>query len=484
MKFTQEEYETTLHTVAHFARQDFVCFLHTMFPQAEDQNYILGDLHLFLGKMFQDTVEGRRSSYQTVSVPPQHGKSRLISVRGVAWALGAFPNISIALTGFSYSLLCEFVDEAVQLINTPMYQRIFPDVNVRFGQNRRDSKKFTNGSSLMVKSSGSKLTGRRVDLLIIDDPHAGREEAESAGQREKIRRWYFADCVTRLSPQARVFLVMTRWHPEDLVGSVTHPEFIAELQASDQPEKIFDVVNLEAIAENPNDPLGRKHGEALFPQGRPLKFLEGLKASLPRYEWDSQYMGNPKARASGQVLLDRLKKIELSSIENLEDIEWVRGWDLALTQSTAADWTVGALCGLDKKRDLFYIGDIFRTRETWMGVRSNIGKLAINDRDNWGAHRMGMEAVSGFEVALQEVRRDLEGLVRVEKRNPKSDKLVRARPWLNKVDAGKAYMVIGPWNRAFIDELDVFPAGRHDDQIDAVSVAYECLANSGKLLYA
>ena len=56
--------------------------------------------------------------------------------------------------------------------------------------------------------------------------------------------------------------------------------------------------------------------------------------------------------------------------------------------------------------------------------------------------------------------------------------------WLNAIEAGKVYLVRGTWNKDFLTELAGFPDGEHDDQMDAVSVAWESLVHKGKLLYA
>ncbi len=38
-------------------------------------------------------------------------------------------------------------------------------------------------------------------------------------------------------------------------------------------------------------------------------------------------------------------------------------------------------------------------------------------------------------------------------------------------------LVRGPWINDFLDEAEIFPNGAHDDQVDAVSGAFEMLAS-------
>lgn len=479
---TDPEYSEGMKTCCKEASEDFMSFLYLLWPQTPEQAYKLGDFHLFLAKFVQEVLSGRRSPNAAVSAPPQHGKSRLIAVRAVAWILGAYPGISVALTGFSYSLLTEFMHEIQAIVESPGYKLVFPEMNTMFGRDRADSKNFSNGSSLLAKSAGSKLTGRRVDVLIVDDPHAGREEAESIALRDKVRRWYFADCVSRLSPNAKQFLIMTRWHPEDLVGSLTDEDYVKQLETEGYSEMIFDVVNLPAIA-HVDDPMGREEGEALFPEQRPLKFLLGKKASIPTYEWNSQFDGNPQSSGSGQTDAARIRRIALQDVP-FGRLEVTRGWDLALTLAKTSDYTAGALLGYDKVADLLYIIDMFHGKLVWTDTRKKIVQLALNDKQQWGLQRIGLEAVTGFSIGLDELRKDLAGEVRIEKKNPRTDKMLRARPWLNKIDAGKVLIVDGPWTRTFLNELEQFPDGKNDDQIDSVSVGYEVLTSTGTMVYA
>jgi predicted phage terminase large subunit-like protein len=395
--------------------------------------------------------------------------------------MGAYPGINVAITGFSRDLLVEFISEAKAIIARPEYQAVFSGVIPLFGHDRADKVRFRNESSVIAKSAGSKLTGRKVDWLIIDDAHAGRAEAESRLQRKRVIDWYFADCATRLSRNAKVFIIGTRWHPNDLIGHLTSEEYVAQLKAEDQGSSVFEVTNLKAIADV-NDPLNRSEGEPLFPQERPLSFLLGLKAALPAYEWSSQYEGTPRTASSGQADLSKIKYIERSELP--EGLTLTRGWDLAITESQSADFTAGALCDWDG--DQFYIVDIFKRQWAWAKVRSQMIEQALRDRHQMNVLRIAVEGVGGFDAIYQDVKAALLGEVAVHKRNPpKGGKLLRAQPWLNLIEAGRVTVVRGAWTKDFIDELEQFPDSGRDDQVDAVSIAHEELTKPlPKLLIA
>lgn len=482
-----EDVGRTLDMLINAARNNFKSFVSFLHPQGRSK-YILSKLHVFLASMVDDMVSGKRGRFQCVSVSPQHGKSQILSVRAVAWILGSQPGVYVAITGFSHDLLVGFVADIQTIMESWQYKQAFPGVEPIFGFDRQDELRLTNGSSLVAKTVGRKLTGRPVDWLFIDDAHAGRAEAESKADREKIKRWFFADCLSRLTPDGKILVVGTRWFPSDLIGHITSPEFIRMMEDAGYGELNFEVTNLPAIAEhNPEageeDPIGREPGEALFPEVRHLKFLLGQKAMMPKYEWDSQYRGKPRASASGQVDVGKIKYVDMSEVPT--DIQWLRGWDLALTEKQTSDFSAGALCAYDKRTELFYIIDMEVHKLMWTKMKSIVTNTALSDKAKYNAHVMAMEAVSGFDIGFRELQESLSGEVSVVKKNPgRGGKLMRAQPWLNILEAGRLRIVRASWNKDFVDMLDAFPAVEHDDMIDGVSIAREALMEKGKLLFA
>lgn len=485
---SEKEYKAVLDFMVLRARVNFNAFLTLLFPP-DYSSYILSKMHVHLAELVQECVTGTGSSRHCVSVPPQTGKSSMLSVRGVSWIVGKYAGDSVALTGFSYSLLTDFLRDIRELMESPVYQEVFPDCKPVRGQNKKDQLKLTNGSSIIIKTTGSKLTGRRVDWLIIDDPHAGRAEAESQVQRANVLRWYFGDCETRLAPNARVFIIMTRWHPLDLVGELTSEERVADLRESGYEDRIFKITNISAVADhNPDagqaDILGRDFGESCFPELRDTRFFLGLKAGMPRYEWDSQYMGRPRASASGQVDVTRIGRVKLAEVPT--DIPWVRGWDLALTEKQTSDFSAGALCAYDKRTELLYLINVQTFKLGWMKMKPRFIDVSLQDKAQYNSNKAGLEAVAGFDIGLRELQSALSGDVMIEKRNPpKGGKLMRAQGWLNLIEAGRFRMVGGSWNKEVVDSIDAFPDVEHDDIEDAISVAFECIGpQRKKLLYA
>ena len=58
--------------------------------------------------------------------------------------------------------------------------------------------------------------------------------------------------------------------------------------------------------------------------------------------------------------------------------------------------------------------------------------------------------------------------------------MVRADQFASQMEVGNVCLVKGSWNRKFVDELQAFPNGQHDDQVDAASMAFNRLAKPKK----
>jgi len=167
------------------------------------------------------------------------------------------------------------------------------------------------------------------------------------------------------------------------------------------------------------------------------------------------------------------------------DAQLIRYWDRAGTgeseakkrKSSDPDWTVGML--LAKSGGIYYIVDINRFRGSPGEVEKEIARTAEAD----GKHvQVGLEQDPGqagkFEIATY--MRTLDGF-NVRAYPARVDKIVRAQPASAQAEHGNFRMVRGAWNKAFVEEVEAFPEGGHDDQVDALSGGHNALSG-GKVL--
>jgi predicted phage terminase large subunit-like protein len=153
----------------------------------------------------------------------------------------------------------------------------------------------------------------------------------------------------------------------------------------------------------------------------------------------------------------------------------VRAWDFAATEKKRKgddpDWTAGLR--LAKMEGIYYVEHITRARARAGDVRRLVRQTA--EVDGRRAH-IGLEQEPGAagKSVIADYVQALDGFV-VRGYRPSGDKVARAMPWLAQAQAGNVKLVRGEWNEAFLDEVEAFPEGPHDDMVDAMSLAYQML---------
>lgn len=157
-------------------------------------------------------------------------------------------------------------------------------------------------------------------------------------------------------------------------------------------------------------------------------------------------------------------------------ISTVRYWDFAATEKKLEkddpDFTAGVRMSMRKNgRVLVEWCTQFRGEPTIVEARTvqtaeTDGKLV----------RVGIEKDPGQAGKFQasHYSRLLHGY-RVETFAPSGDKIQRFGPFSAQVENGNVDVLAGPWVDAWFDELEQFPEGAHDDQVDATSGAYMML---------
>lgn len=398
-------------------------------------------------------------------MPPRHGKSELISRYFPAWYLGVYPDRRIILTSYEADFAATWGRKARNILEEYGPQLFGVEVSRDSSAASRWDLAGREGGMVTAGVRGP-ITGRGAHVAIIDDPVKNDQEANSQTHRDAVWDWYRATFSTRLQDDGAIILVMTRWHEDDLAGRL--------LKAMEEGGEKWEVLRLPALAEE-NDPLGRQPDEPLCPELFPKMALDSIRERVGPYWWAALYQQRP-APPGGTVF----KRQWFSKVVDNPppDLQYVRYWDLATSTKETADWTAGARVGVDSDGNL-YIVDMIRRRLEWPDTRRLI--IATAQLDGRST-RVGVEKVAFQLAAWQDLMREKELISHsVEAVPVDRDKVLRARPWAARAEAGKVYLVRGPWISEFLAEVEAFPHGQHDDQVDAVSGAVQMLAKAVEL---
>ena len=256
-----------------------------------------------------------------VSVPPQHGKSVGATTLLPAYMLGLDPDMRIAIASYSGTLASKFNRRVQRILDSKEYAEIFPNTTIKQGTKPlgyiRTSDEVEivgyKGELISVGREGS-LTGNRVDCFILDDLYKDAMEAQSPVVRENCWEWYTSVVRTRMHNASRELIVFTRWHEEDLIGTLLRNEPCRELRSmADIDEAGSDewlVLNFEALKSSaPTELDPRKEGEALWPEQQSVELLQS-KRRLDPARFEAMYQGHPSSK-EGFLYGDNFREYEL-----------------------------------------------------------------------------------------------------------------------------------------------------------------------------
>ncbi|MDR3718382.1 MAG: phage terminase large subunit [Bryobacteraceae bacterium] len=400
-------------------------------------------------------LESGESDRLMVLMPPGSAKSTYVSVLFPAWWLHRRPRSAIIAVSHTADLSEHFGRQVRRLAGE--HQEAL-GYRLLAGERAAGRWSTDQGGSYFATGVRGPITGRRADLVVIDDPIKSHSEADSIAYRDHVWDWYRSDLITRLRPGGRIVLVMTRWHPDDLGGRL--------LESGDR----WRVLRLPAMAEA-DDPLGRAPGEALWPDWEDGEALERKRQMVGSRVWAALFQQSP--RQSGGVLFPA-QRIDASEAAPA-DVREVRAWDLAATPAGLGhdpDWTVGLKLAREVSGK-YIVTDLVRLRG---------GPHEVEEAILATAHRDGRNVLIGLpQDPGQAGKHQVSWLVsrlagyRVSASIESGAKLTRALPVAAQAEAGNLRVVRAAWNREFIDELRDFPHGRHDDQVDALSRAFTLL---------
>lgn len=414
-----------------------------------------------------------------VFMPPQEGKSERVSHYFALWTLIRRPDTRIAIASYDKSTAERWGRDIRNDIETHDGEDGKVDLGLRLQTGNKSAGRWrlkdAHGGVYCVGTNGA-LTGRPVDLLIIDDPIKGWADADSEAMRQKVWEFWTGSARTRLAPNAPVVIIQTRWHEDDLSGR------LLEQSRLDRRVLPWKVVNIPAQAEQ-DDPLGREVGQWLeSARKRTTEEWEEVQASMPMRDWIALYQQRPSAADGNIFKREWWRTYDLPRAMRRPDGSWralapgrtILSWDMTFKDTTGADYVVGQVWHVNGAEVTLL--DQVRERMEFTVACQAVEELAAK----WpqAALKLVEDKANGPAV-ISALKKRVPGMVPY---TPKDSKEARARAIAPFVEAGNVFIPsprLAPWISDFMHECAVFPNGRNDDQVDAMSQALARLLLEG-----
>ncbi len=323
-----------------------------------------------------------------VTMPPQHGKSLGATTLLPAYLLGLNPDLRVAIASYSASLACKFNRRVQRIIESKEYTELFPETTIKKGSKPpnyiRTAEEVEiighDGSLLAVGREGS-LTGNRVDCFILDDLYKDAMEANSPLVRENCLEWYTSVVRTRTHNDSSELIVFTRWHEEDLIGSICQKErwepLLSWSQLDSTPSGTWLYLNLEAIKRTaPSEIDPREADSALWPSRQSAELLL-QKRALDPLRFECMYQGHPSAR-EGLLYGDNFRTY--SSLPST----MLRHANYTDTADTGDDYLC-SICYAVSSAGEIYITDVVYTREPMEISEPLVANMLLDNRTSLSA---------------------------------------------------------------------------------------------------
>jgi predicted phage terminase large subunit-like protein len=425
------------------------------FTQYTNPAYAAAPHHALIAQKLE-AVERGEIKRLMIAMPPRHGKSELASRRFPAWFMGRNADKQIIAASYNSDLANDFGREVRNIVDAPEFRALF---DVTLAQDSKAANRWhTNTGGMYVAAGvGTAITGRGADILLIDDPFKDREEADSELRRQRVWDWYTSTAYTRLMPGGAVIVINTRWHDDDLSGRLIYEQ--------DKGGDKWDVLSLPAIGED---------GQPLWPEWYPLERLEQIRGVLPARDWNALYQQNPIPDDGDYFKGDWFGEYEVLPA----NLKTYGASDYAVTDA-GGDYTEQGVAGVDAVGNL-YVLDWWKkqaTSDVWIEAQCDL--IVKHQPAAWfGEAGPIRRAVEPFLMRRMNER---QAYCRLEWLASIADKPTRARTIQGMASMGKVFLPKNaPWKGDLMNQLMRFPAGKHDDGVDVLSLFGRGLQMMGK----
>lgn len=407
-----------------------------------------------------------------INIPPGCSKSLIGCVFFPAWVWANDPTKRFFFASYDATLSSRDSSKCRVLLESEWYQSRFPGkVQFTKDQNQKTFYQNTAGGWRMASSVGGHGTGVHPHFVIVDDANNAKQ-AESQTERQSVADWWTLTMSTRgVTLGVKKIVIQQRLHEEDLTGvclaqgGYDHLCLPMRYEGSRKPTNI-GFVDWRA-----------KEGELLAPNQFNEETVRKLENALGTYGAAGQLQQRPAPRSGGFFKAEKIETVDAAPA--WLEMKLCRYWDTGATEGSG-DFTAGLLMGKHAKTGTYYLLDM--SRGQWASEQRKAFQRQAADMDyaypicHNVTQAQSQEPGSGGKDQAADFVKLMHGYPAKTFRET-GDKSVRADPFASQVNAGNVKMVRGEWNRAYIDELKMFPNGKHDDQVDASSGAFNYLEN-------
>ena len=439
-------------TSAQRCRDDFLAFCHKVYPGFKE-----GPHHRFMKPILHRVQEGTELRV-TVSMPPRFGKSETIAYLYVAWYLGHNSSHHIIMVTHTADLSATFGRKVRDLIDSPLYQEVFPETLISKDKAAAGNWLTTRGGKYFAVGIGANIAGHGAHLLVADDLVS--ENAMMANPDAAFSNaWEYMQIgpLQRLMPGGRIIMIGTRWGKKDPIGRA-----------------------LQWAQDNPNSPAWLEvrfpailpSGKSLWTEQWPIDQLLAKKASMQAQFWAAQYMQEPTSEEGALIKREWWKVWDKDKPPDVEFV--IQAWDTAHEAKNSADFSACTTWGVWKTDDgesRIILLDAIKGRWEFPELKIKV----LEQWKQWSPEALIVEKKAAGAPLIQELRRMN---IVVQETSPSrgkigvsNDKRARINALSDLFSSGMVWIPDKRWAWEVVDEIAEFPFGTNDDYVDCAQMS-------------
>ena len=443
-----EQYKLVLNDLRKFYKLIVNCFSNELIKAPH-----IDFLSMELMKFYRNDDYHKLS----ISLPPRHGKSTLITLAFPIWLILRNPRANILIITSTFSL-AETMGIKIREI-FKMYESLF---NIRISQKKHasgwlmfeDENGNLTGGTIRLIGLGGQITGLNADYVIADDLVKGVSDTTPT-VLDKTKEYFTGVVEQRLEPHSKIVVLGTKWHSDDILGYIRNelPEY-----------KIIDL------------PAYDTTGKILWPEKFDKEYFDEKESTMGQRLFNALYMCQPLDENGDFFDIDRVKFIDDFKVNNPLIDKAVRSWDFAYSADDPKkdnDYTASCKMYSDIKGNL-YVTEITNER-----LGDNLFNRVKNTARVDGLNctiLMETGTVGGAsEMLYKEYRGKLQGY-RTMQSKPIGSKVDRAVSLKEAILDGKIFFNLPADQRELLmRQLKGFPVATHDDVVDTLAYGVQYL---------
>jgi len=454
------------------AERSFADFVRQAWFVLEPKTLFLSNWHIDLLAEYLEAIANGDILRLIINEPPRSGKSLLATIFLPCWVWLRNAAERFMFASYSSILSTKHSVDRRALIQSLWYQsqwsgvvKLAGDSNLKteFGNTQR--------GHMIATSVGASATGRGGNFLLADDL-INPQQANSDVEREGAIRWFDETFSTRLDDKraGRIVVIEQRTHEADLTGHLL-------------AQGGWTHVSLPAIAERrtvikfprSRREIVREEGDVLWPSREGHAELEAAKASLGSYAFAAQYLQAPVSREGNLIKGEWLTATYRAGALPPKFDSVVLSVDGAFKTGSSNDYSAIVVIGtLRSARGGYapghYLLDAWRGKVEFADLKRRVVEL----HEIWHPHAVLIEDAASGQSLIQELRAGTTLPLKPIKAD--RDKYSRVAAVCPMLEARRLMLPeVAWWRDDFVAELTAFPAGAHDDWVDALAQALNYL---------